>query len=255
MFKQCPVCGSDYGLYIKDVYGQRSCTKFPIYCCLDCNSFWNFSKYKETIDTQKNDFEYLLRYQDHISKLQGQLLLEIIYRAPCIKSCCDVGFGNGLFLKQCQYYKIKEYGFEINPFCVEYAQKTIGINCEQGYLNHKHLDKYDLIVAIGVFEHIETPKALFKEMVNHLNNDGYIYINVPFIGREQYKFLKEDEPGLSLPKFPNPFFDNDVHIIHFSIDGLKQLGMQCGARFAEYFVSKDVVDNSAGSYRGILFSF
>jgi predicted SAM-dependent methyltransferase len=120
--------------------------------------------------------------------------------------------------------------------------------------DNNHKKTYDLIVSIQVFEHLENPRELFKTMCEKLNPDGAIYISVPFVEHHQWKYLwKADVNPGSVP--PDVFCDNDVHITHFSIDGMKRMGMSFGAREAEYWVSKDVVHNSPGSYHGLLFRF
>lgn len=252
--RPCPACDSRYCLYVQDVIGQRSGKKIPQFICLDCHTLQNFSGYRETKQQQKDDFDYFVRHQDHTSALQNQLLLEIKARQPGIRTCCEIGYGTGLFLKACQYLGVEEYGFEVNRFAAEYAKKVVGVKCEIGLFTPKHDRFYDLIVAIGVFEHIEGPRDLFKLMVSKLNPDGAIYLNVPFVNRDDWKFLWDaDKNGNVQP--PNPFYDNDVHIIHYSIEGLRRLGLSFGARSAEYFVSKDVSTRSPGAYPGILFKF
>ena len=47
--------------------------------------------------------------------------------------------------------------------------------------------------------------------------------------------------------------DNDVHINHFSIEGLATMGKSVGARVADFFVSQDVYHKSPGAYPGMLF--
>jgi SAM-dependent methyltransferase len=253
--QSCPVCASDYTLYVQEVYGQRSMTKFPQFHCMDCKSFFNFSGYRETDGQKEVDFEYLRDRQAHISKLQNELALEILSRAPGVSTCCEIGFGTGLFLKACTYFGVREYGFEVNPYSARYAREVVGVNCEEGLFTESHEGRYDMIAAIGVFEHIENPRGLFATMASHLNRDGVIYINVPFVERAHWRYLwMADEAGSKQP--PDPFYDNDVHIIHYSVAGLMRMGQNLGARSSEYFVSRDVVDNSAGgAYPGVLFRF
>lgn len=251
----CPVCASTFAIYLHDVYGCRSGNHIPQYYCMDCSSFWNFSGYRETAAQQLEDCNYVIERQDHIAQLQARLLLEIIDRAPGIKSCCEIGYGTGLFLKNCTYFGIEEYGFEVNPYAAKYAREVVGVRCEEGLFSDKHEGRYDLMAAIGVFEHLENPRGLFQEMVRHLNPDGYIYLSVPFVERRHWRYLKENLPGRNAVAPPNPFYDNDVHIMHFSIEGLTRMGMQFGATSAQYFLSEDTVKQSPGAYPGILFAF
>jgi hypothetical protein len=90
-------------------------------------------------------------------------------------------------------------------------------------------------------------------MAGHLNPGGCIYANVPFIERGSWKYLwtAATNPAGAPPDL---FYDCDVHIIHYSVEGLARLGQDFGARRFEYFVSHDPVHN-ASAYPGILFSF
>lgn len=252
--KRCPVCDSIFVVFMHDVIGNRTGNKIPQYYCMDCHSFFNFSGYVEDEKQKKADFEYLLPLQDHISRNQAQLLLEILDRAPGIKTVCEVGSGTGLFLKNCHYYRLDAVGFEVNPFASQYARDVIEVDCRDEILTADHEGRYDLIAAIGVFEHLENPRGLFRTLTQLLNPNGCIYLNVPFVERKHWRFLHN--ASVAVPEGPpDPFYDNDVHIIHFSIEGLMTMGRQLGARACEYFVSKDVVEAAPGAYPGVLFRF
>lgn len=251
----CPVCESHFTLYVQDVIGRRTRSKISQYVCLDCRSFTNRGNYKEDDHQLKLDLSYLIDRQNHIAKIQDQLMKEIYCRLHGISSVCEIGCGTGLFLKAAQHLNLMGHGFELNPYAAEYAQNVIKVSCEVGLLSKCHQARYDLMAAIGVMEHLDRPRDLFREMMDHMNPDGAIYINVPFVEREHWRFLWDADRDIPDGP-PNPFYDNDVHITHFSIGGLKKLGLSMGARRAEYFVSQDSATGSpGGAYPGVLFYF
>jgi len=221
---------------------------------MDCKSFFHQSNYKEDLVQQRQDFETLLGWRELHQKLQSQLFLELKTKLPWIHSVCDIGHGVGLFLAAARDYGVNGSGFEVNPLCHEFAAKELGLNVELGLFGPEKLQRYDLITAIMVFEHLEFPRSLFEIMRDKLNPDGAIYLSVPFVGRHEWPYLwtAGSDPG-TFP--PDVFYDNDVHITHFSVDGMIQMGNALGARSAEYFVSTDTADRSPGSYHGILFQF
>jgi SAM-dependent methyltransferase len=239
--ESCRVCTSRYTLHVQDVVGRRTQNKFPQRYCMECHSFVHTSNYSETLEQQFMDYEELQRQREHHSALQYQLALEI-------------GHGLGLFLRATRDFGREGTGFEVNPYCQEFAAKELGLNSINGYFDETHPDKYDLIASNQVFEHLEDPRKLFRDMVDHLNPDGAIYAAVPFVERFQWPYLwtAGTNPADSAP---DVFFDNDVHITHFSIEGLRQMGLSLGARAAEYFVSEDVDQRSPGAYQGVLFTF
>jgi SAM-dependent methyltransferase len=235
------------------VLGGRTGNKIPQYVCLDCRSFSNLSGYREDEVQLRDDAAYVVSKRDHIHRLQSQLFVEIIHRLPHAMSVCEVGCGAGLFLEAVRNLGRQGRGYEINPFAVDYARNEVGVEVHREMFTADHPHRYDLIAAIGVFEHLERPRDLFEVMVSKLNRDGALYLSVPFVNREHWPFLwKADE---LVPPWPDPFYDNDVHIIHFSHEGIVRMGQQFGARSWEIWESKDTVHHSAGAYPGILFRF
>jgi SAM-dependent methyltransferase len=252
--ESCRVCTSRYTLYVQDVLGRRTQKKYPQWFCMDCQSFVHTSNYVEDLEQQRMDYEELQRQRDHHSALQYQLALELYTRRPHTRTVLEIGHGLGLFLRAARDFGREGTGFEVNPYCQEFAADELGLNSINGYFDETHPDKYDLIASNQVLEHLEDPRKLFRDMVDHLNPDGAIYAAVPFIERYQWPYLwtAGTNPADSAPDI---FFDNDVHITHFSIEGLRRMGLSMGARTAEYFVSEDVDQHSPGAYQGVLFTF
>jgi 2-polyprenyl-3-methyl-5-hydroxy-6-metoxy-1,4-benzoquinol methylase len=252
--RSCPVCCSKYVTYFQDVIGNRTRNFFKQYFCMDCNSFFHKSGYSEDLFQQKSDFEELLSQRENHEAIMSQLVLELMTKVPYCKTMLEIGFGTGYLMKAGMNYGLSVYGFEVNKYCVEYAQHDLELNCEKGLFSSEHPNKYVLIVANQVFEHLENPRDLLITMISKLNPDGCIYISVPFVERNMWHFL---ESAGSTPSAtpPDPFYDNDVHITHFSRKGMELMGSSLGARSSEFWISTDVFYHSPGSYHGVLFRF
>ena len=250
----CPICASKYTLYVQDVYGKRTQQKYPQRFCMDCQSFSHASNYRESDEQQKADFDFLYQNLELHRSVLGQLTLELKARLPGIKNVLEIGYGTGVFLEACRNFGFEATGFEVNPYCVDFAKNELKVNGALGMFDDTHEHTYDLIAAIQVFEHLENPRVLFQTMRNHLNPDGAIYLSVPFVERNQWKFLWAAGEAHEYSN-EDVFGDNDVHITHFSIEGMKKMGLSMGARSAEYFVSKDTYYHSPGAYQGVLFRF
>ena len=250
----CPACASIYSLHTQDVLGRRTGSLYPQYFCMDCRSFFHRSGYRETDEQKAADFEFLFGHRDNHYKIQSQLFLELKTRLPWMRTMCEVGHGLGLFLKAAGDYGIEGRGFEVNRTCHDFAVHELGVASELGYFGMDHPCRYDLIASIMVFEHLETPRELFAAMRDKLNPDGAIYLSVPFVGRHEWRYLwtAGTTPG---PAPPDVFYDNDVHITHFSVEGMRRMGLGLGARTADYFVSRDTAHHSPGAYHGVLFQF
>ena len=250
----CRACASPYTVYVQQVFANRTKRHLSQRCCLDCRTFFHTSEYKEDEERKKQDFQFLKDFNSQHQRQMGQLFLQIYNRLPQTRSMCDVGHGAGWMMSAARDFGVAHYGFEVNPYCHEFATKTLHLSCHLGMFDESHSEKYDLITSIMVFEHLEEPRGLFDLMSRRLNVDGAIYICVPFLHRKNWKYLwsARNTPGAAPP---DPFYDNDVHITHFSIKGLKRLGRSLGARTAHYFISDDVVHRSPGAYEGVLFQF
>ena len=250
----CPACASRYVAHVQDVLGRRTGNRYPQLACLDCRTFYHRSNYHETDEQKGHDFDFLYNQREHHDKLQNQLFLELKTRVPHLRTVCEIGHGLGLFLKAARDYGCTGYGFEVNARCHEFARDQLGLDCQLGLFGPDHDRTYDLIASIMVFEHLETPRDLFTAMRDRLNPDGAIYLSVPFIHRSEWPYLwtADRTPGTAPP---DVFYDNDVHITHFSVEGMRQMGLSLGARFADYFVSTDTAHRSPGAYHGVLFRF
>ena len=50
--------------------------------------------------------------------------------------------------------------------------------------------KYDLIVSTEVFEHLENPLKIFREILNSIKKNGYIVLMSAFHSNDNDEFLK-----------------------------------------------------------------
>jgi len=99
-----------------------------------------------------------------------------------------------------------------------------------------------------VFEHLEKPRDLFALMVSKLNRDGAIYLSVPFFERRDWPFLWG--AGEKVEPLPNLMHDNDVHINHFSIEGLDRMGKASVRGRQNTFYRPIPIGNLQAHFRG-----
>jgi len=112
--------------------------------------------------------------EDRIKKLFRRIIRSI-------ESMLEIGCGNGIFLSLIKQLKpnLKITGIDLNPNAIELARKK-DLNCFNFSAEEfvKDIaDKYDLVVAFEVFEHIFNPKCFIQALSNMLKPGGYIYDN------------------------------------------------------------------------------
>ncbi len=126
---------------------------------------------KKHYDNHHNNLEslgYVKMFEDLIEEF-------IAPDASKIKTAFDFGCGEG----------------EVLPTLLERSD----ISCDRYdlfYFPKKVYEdkKYDLILSTEVFEHLREPLDLFKNLLSHLNKNGYLLLMTAFHPVEDEKFLK-----------------------------------------------------------------
>lgn len=128
-----------------------------------------------------------------------------------INSILDFGSSEGAF-----FTSIINNGFSPTLFGVEpnqdFAKFSIEKNNAKIFSNINQLDTtFDLIVLIHVFEHLLFPDKILQKLNTHLNENGFLYIDVP--NADKYSSLSDLHIG---------------HIFHFTTRTLKRIISQNG---------------------------
>lgn len=138
------------------------------------------------IELNKKNTDYLIRKTD--SKrvdilIKNRYSIQISMISKYIdknKSILDVGLRDGAFLEYLRQLGYKNlYGIDIYEKTIDITKKK-GINCEVADVQNLNLNKkFDAITMSHVLEHCPDPKKVLKNIYNHLNKDGILFIEVP----------------------------------------------------------------------------
>jgi len=92
----------------------------------------------------------------------------------------DIGCFAGKLLEEAEKEGFKAYGVELYEKAVEYGRKK-GRNIFLGEIYNAHFNEhfFSCVVLNHVFEHIQDPIRLIKEINRILTRDGVLIINVP----------------------------------------------------------------------------
>jgi SAM-dependent methyltransferase len=130
----------------------------------------------------------------------------------------DVGAGLGYLLDEARGLFAERTGTDYNTEAVQ-SIKAFGCRGILGGVEHLPSDaKFDLIVAVGVIEHVYRPAAFVGALKNHLAVGGSIVLASPFANSVWFRFLGRRWPSFKIPE----------HVAYYDPVTLRHLFQRCG---------------------------
>lgn len=234
----CKVCGSNKYTevgYIKNIWK----TEKKIYQCSDCKLYFIDSPTNEEINLlYKNEYHNNIKnklFEIAKSKMRYSRSLSqfnfIKSNIDCKnKKVCEIGAFDGLLLSIFKKNNCDVYGYELNDNARDYAKSKYNIDLKENFLESK--EKYDVIILSHVIEHFKEPKDILVAIKNKLNNNGYIYIEVP------------NSPMQNQCSYETLIrYLNTEHTVNFNMDNLKVFVQSAGlsikiCKYSNYAVSR-----------------
>lgn len=146
---------------------------------------------------------YSTEYMNYYDRIPSDAMSKIRYdvirnHIGDFKSICDVGYGNGAFLRFCNYHMHDAYGYDISDY-----------PCPEGVTRVNDIDslQVDVMTFFDSLEHVED-----SDLVTFLNNKkaNHFVISAPwfheFLGPEYFAKWKHRKPN--------------EHFHHFDLHGL-----------------------------------
>ncbi|MGP1273076.1 MAG: class I SAM-dependent methyltransferase [Phycisphaerales bacterium] len=228
----CPVCDSPYVGYIRHTPTRRTKRRIPLFGCFDCRSLFNPSGYTEDDEQLKRDLEFLKGVVERNIKASNDMFDALAQRGVKPRRVLEIGGGTGTLLDVARSRGIDGIGYDVNPRAVAWGKETYGLDLRSEHWSaDTDCGPFDLLVCISVFEHIPEPRGLFAEVARRCaRENAHAFISVPYVHRNRWHFIEDPDPF----RQGTPFFDQDVHVIHYSPEGMATLAKQHGAVSAEY---------------------
>lgn len=228
----CPVCNAPFLVFVTHKKTVRTQRDLPVFGCLACQSFSNPSGYVESMTQMANDLEWHKNVAERNDKATDALILELLARNVDISRIVDIGAGIGTLLKTAKKYGSVGIGYEVNPLTQPYAREVNDVDVRAEFWDTETpTGPFSLMVCIMVLEHIVTPRDLLRNMVTACKANGAaLFVSVPFMDRNRWHFLHDSDP-----KSPGTqFFDNDVHVTHFSSMAMENVLREFGMTSVEW---------------------
>lgn len=242
--QNCPVCDCKTVGFVRHVQTIRTRRLVRLFGCFRCGSFWNPSGYTESDDVLRADVEWHKSVCDRNTASAVDLLDALALRNVDCSSVCDIGCGIGTLVRAVTDRGGQAIGFDTNRHAIAYGKTVDNADIRNDFWMPTSLTvKATLYTCIMVCEHLDMPRSLLRDLCVSAARDGAsLFISVPFLEESRWHFISDPDP-----KQPGmPFFDNDVHITHFSVRGMTLCLTEFGA--------KSVTFLSGGIWYGALVS-
>ncbi len=166
------------------------------------------------------DHEYVASRYDTYGELNGMMshlrlgyIVGALGRRP--ESICDVGYGNGAFLKACRNAIPDRYGFDVTDYPVPQ-----GVRFTKNWLDLE----VDVLTFFDVLEHFEDPYVLRQCRAEN------VVISLPWCHYESDEWFDRWKH-----RRPNE------HLWHFDLHGMTNFARVCGFKLADFSDVEDII--------------
>jgi FkbM family methyltransferase len=241
MPEKCVVCNSPYVSFVKKLPNKQN-QDVDLFYCMECESFFSPFSVPNKVSSQLEWHKSIL---DRNLRWATDLLTNIQQKTSIDGPIIDIGCGIGSLLLAAKQIGLEGIGFDIDEESCIYGSTKYNLKLIGTHWERKNSPQCGLITCISVLEHIHYPRPLIKDLVNVAKeNMCSLYISVPFLNRDWWKFLLTDNLTQGhIFEYPH------VHITHFSSKGLETVCREFGAK------SFEPLKVAGGGWFGFLVSF
>lgn len=173
-----------------DRYGKT----LPLYRCENCTFIFAYPLPENIIELYENleDENYISTLKPR-SKEMRDILKEALKIKPDAKSILDVGAGIGLMVNESKKAGLNAVGIEPSKWLVSQAKNVFNLDIIEGIIPDERLknQKFDIIFAVDVIEHLEEPIKFLIDLKTMLNDNGIMVIATPDCDSFIAKKMKE----------------------------------------------------------------
>lgn len=143
----------------------------------------------------------------------------------------ELGCGVGNELKELKDAGWEAEGVEMDRVCVDYANRN-DLNVECGRLEDFDFgeNRYDLITAFFVLEHVHNPIDVLKKLRRMIKDSGYFVFSIPNLDSWEFSFFKGNWQALDPP----------LHLFHYKKSVIKKILDLCGFKLKRIHHQKNI---------------
>lgn len=156
--------------------------------------------------------------EEHIRKISQQRLQTLMNYADDGMSLLETGCAVGFFLDEARKKGFQTTGLEISEYASRYAKENLELNVihasfENWPSNEKVEERFDILAAFYVIEHLPHQNRVFEKISNLLNPGGFFVFTLPSTNGP----LLKCHPGNWASSHPMD------HVVDYSPGGLKKI--------------------------------
>jgi len=145
-----------------------------------------YDGYEDQKSTLVHTFRWLLRKLEARGLTGGSLL--------------DIGCGPGWFLREAKSLFQRRVGTDLCKETAEEASRFCDMAICGGPEDLQDSERFDLVTAIGVLEHVYDPVSFVRQCSKLLREEGHLILVTPDIKGFWYKIMKKRWPSFKLPE-------------------------------------------------------
>ncbi len=222
---KCPLCKSERFLNYAEITDHAVSKENFILCkCSNCEllftnprptenkigPYYNFPEYYSHEDKAKNLTQWI--YQK-VRNYTISKKVDFIRHLKRKGKLLDYGCGTGEFLKAAKNKGWKISGIEPNEKARNQANLKLNEKVKNSIEELNKNSDYDIITLFHVLEHIHELRKILKNIITHLNSDGYLIIAVPNADSWDCKKYGKYWAGWDVPR----------HLYHFNSKSIQAL--------------------------------
>jgi len=216
----CVLCNSNNRKYLFSAHSVDTPGKgklYAVYKCIDCNIVYLQDGIYDTSDKKLYFFEYYGDSGRYFFRVFNRIfLLNKTTKITGFKKTgkiLDIGCGNGEFLEMMAQLGWDIFGVEPCTEMYDFLSTRLKGKVVKDVTDLPVDVQFDVITLWHVFEHVDQPIDLLKDIYKRLKKDGLLFIAVPNFDSFEAQFGQKRWFHLDPPR----------HLLHFTPETIKKI--------------------------------